>query len=243
MNNVNVESSEEPTESGALTSEGGTQEANQQQLNTEEEFQSSGSDSSSQDSSKAVSWENHKRALDDMHKFKQKNKELGDRIKQLEQKLEDYEQKHLKEQEDWKTLFEREKQRREEAERQANEVSESFFENQKFNKVKSLAYQAGLRGEAEDDLLRMEFDGVTAEQDERGHVRVYGAESFIEKLKKQKPHWFQQKNAPRINSGGHKKAEPQELTAEYMLELERKNHKKYKELLPKFVEQMKRQQT
>jgi len=205
---------------------------------SDQPIESSESDSTSKDQadsvSKTVPVEDHQRALRDMHAFKSQKKEL-------EKKVQELEITNLEQKEDWKATSEVHKKRAEEFENKYSGLKDSIFDNEKYNAIRNLALKAGIREEAEDDLSLVKLSGVEVESTSEGRMIVHGADTFVEKLKQQKPHWFKSNDVPKFNSGGANTSpiQDRELTAAYMVQLERKNPKQYKELYPKFVAQLK----
>lgn len=171
------------------------------------------------------------RIKDDMLKYKKENQEYKRMIESLKQQK-------LKEQNDYKTLYE-----------QSNAELEKFrvgyVTEKKREALKSAALKLGLRPEAEQDLELLGLDQIHEEFTSDGRIIVHGAEQLAEEMKKRRSHWFKSGEAPKFYSGGGSKAEiPQELTPQYMRSLEtskdQNDRKKYKELYPKFVEQLRK---
>lgn len=169
--------------------------------------------------------EGTKRALDDLHKFKKRYKDAEKEKQRLQQQIEEFQTQKLREQEDWKTLAEREAQAKKEALERYESLRESIYQNEKFNAVRSYAMQKGLIPEAERDLSLLSMDGVTVEATSEGRLIVHGAESFVDNtLLKDRSHWFRSKEVPRFNSGGagQKGGVTPEISASIVVELERK---------------------
>lgn len=144
---------------------------------------------------KTVSWDNHQRSLDDMHKFKKRTAEL-------EQKLGNIESERLKEKEDWKALAELEKNRADKAEADYKNTVSTIVNTQRLSEIKTVAIQSGLRKEAIADLELLDTSEVQVEATSSNRFLVHGATEYVERLKNQKPHWFAKDNPPNINSGG-----------------------------------------
>lgn len=147
------------------------------------------------DSTKVVPWNNHRRALDDMHKFKKRNVEL-------ETKLGEIEDQRLREKEDYKSLAEKYKADAVKYKAEAEQTTSAFVDTQKFSEVKSIALANGLRAEAVNDLDLLKLDAVELETTSSGRFNVSGAKDFVENLKRDKPHWFVDNVPPKINPGG-----------------------------------------
>ena len=146
-------------------------------------------------SPRTVSWENHQRALDDMHKFKQQ-------VQQLEAKLGDMQSESLKEKNDYKSLYEQTSEKLKSTEQKLTQQSDWIVKTQQFNEVKAAAVAAGLRSEALEDLDLIDMSGVKVEATSTGRFLVSGAKERVESLKKEKPHWFTVDRPPTINAGG-----------------------------------------
>lgn len=167
------------------------------------------------------------RLKDDMLKYKKESQESKKIIESLKQQK-------LKEQNDFKTLYET-------AHSELEQFRTGYVKEKKREALRSAVQKLGLRAEAEQDLDLLGLDPLTEELTTEGRVIVHGAEQYAQQLKQQRGHWFKTNEPPRINSGGGAKPDtPQTLTANYMVELERKDPKKYKELYPKYVEQLRK---
>ena len=145
--------------------------------------------------SKTVSWDNHKRVLDDMHTFKKK-------VSELETKLGDIESEKLKATNDFKTLYETEKEKRERAEAKANETLQWAANTQRFSVVKAEAEKQGLKKEAIADLELLDMSDIKVEATSTGRFIVEGAEDWVNAIKSKRSHWFTNPNPPPINGGG-----------------------------------------
>lgn len=193
---------------------------------------------------KTINPQDHERALKDMLKFKAKAKELETTLAQKEQDLLAKEQALLEKQNDYKSIAEiKEKQALDykakwETEAKKNQdFWETYYQNEKKNAVFKEALKAGLRKEAESDLDLIPYDDVAIERTDQGRVLTHGVDSFVEKLKQTRPHWFQSKGVANINSGGSNKSpvETGELTTAKMAEIQLKDPKKARELWPEYI--------
>lgn len=204
----------------------------------------------SQGAVKVVAFDDHKRALDDLHKFKRSASEAQLRADELERKMKEIEDQKLVERNEFKTLYERERDKSKELEGKYNSLTKNLFDDRKYNEVRAAALKAGLRPEAETDLELLDLNGVAVERTDKGRIIIHGAGEFVDDLKKKRPYWFQDSKVPNFNGGGAnppKDGAPRELTAEYMVELENKKRrgdkeaaKLYQELMPKYAEQARR---
>ncbi len=191
-------------ESGASTPEGSAQ-----------------GEQSKQESAKVVSYDDHKRALDDLHKFKSEWKKSQEAINASRAELESLKNQRLAEKEDYKTLAEKYQSELKQKETELNTFREGFFTSKKHDAVYAAALKAGLRSEAESDLTLLQLDGVEVERTDHGRVMVHGSDSYVERLKRERPHWFKNDEPPRVNSGGGKLSQNDPVTWDRVRELEK----------------------
>lgn len=157
----------------------------------------------------------HKRAVSDMLKFKNERDELASKLKAIEEK-------QLESEKNWQSLAARFKKEAETEREEKNKLVKSLERTQKFDEVKKAALEQGLLPTALTDLeLFPDLDGVAIEKTDQGRFIIHGAKDFVEKLKGSRPHWFEKKTPPKVDSGGGKsgaktdgaKVTPEELTA------------------------------
>lgn len=173
-------------ESGAPTSKSGTQTSEQKPEETKQE---------KEDLNRVVKFDDHKRALDDMHKYKKKVQEYEERLGQIESQ-------RLKEKEDFKTLAEMREKERDEYREKYESLNDSLISNKKYDAVHSAALKLGLRSEAEGDLGLLNLNEVNVEYTSEGRMLVHGVDEYVQNLKKTKPHWFKDTSVPNFNGGG-----------------------------------------
>jgi len=148
-----------------------------------------------QNQGKTVSWEDHQRVLTDMHKFKT---ELADAKKQIDDKANEALQKNG----DYQKLYDQEKAKVADLTKQLKDVIAFNANTHRLNEVKAAAATAGLRKEAVKDLELLDLSALPVELTSRNRYIVEGVGSFVDGLKVDKPHWFQNLNAPAVNTGG-----------------------------------------
>lgn len=192
--------------SGAQPDASGTREGTQSQQSGNE---------SDEPKRKTVSWDDHKRALDDLHRFKREAKEYQDKLNSMEAKS-------LAEKEDFKTLAERYQKEAEQLRTERDDRDKAYVYEKKYSQVLSKAQSAGLRNPSDLELIGL--DDIKHEITSEGRVLVSGVDEFVDHLKKTRPHWFQDGEIPTFNGGGasKKKTESEELTVGQFVELERK---------------------
>lgn len=175
-------------ESGASGGSGGAAPTAGNSTGTSVQNQSGGE-------TKTVSWENHQRALSDLHKFKSE-------AERLKTELGNQESERLKAANDYKGLYETEKAKREASDKKLSDFTNWTIQTQRFNEVKVLAQAEGLKKEALSDLELIDMEDVKVETTSTGRFIVQGAKDRVEKLKTERPHWFQTAQPPTINGGG-----------------------------------------
>ncbi len=197
---------------------------------------------SSDNQTRTISFEDHKRALDDMHRFKSQARELEQKYTQLQSQLDTKRKADLEGANDWKSLYEQEKAARAELENKHGSLRENIVYNEKFRAVNAALAKSGLRPDALKILERETLDSIEVEATSQGRFLVHGVDLFVDQFKKQFPFAFQETSPPKINAGGGATGSSfgdEELTPAYMVNLERTDKAKYYELMPKFLAQRK----
>lgn len=177
----------------------------------------------------------------DMHKYK-------NRVRELEAAQNQLETDRLKEKEEYKTLYEKSQEEANKWKKEAESGQALFSNTQKYEAVKRHAVQAGILDEAVDDLEMLDLEGVEIETTNKGRFTVRGAKEFVDSLKTKKPYWFKSVKAPKINpgGGGAKPTEKGDLTASDVYEAERQykagkiTQKQYYELHQRYLSQRKK---
>jgi len=165
--------------------------------------------------------------------YKQKLADVEAEKQRLAQELEQIQTSQLQEKENFKQLWENEKQKRTEAEEKAQKLSQTVFNNFKMSAIKEEALKAGILESAVEDLDIVDNSMVEVETTDQGRINVLGASDFIETLKAKKPHWFNRAGAPRVNNGTPGYEEPKQLTAAEIVKLQKEDPKKYHEIMMK----------
>lgn len=144
------------------------------------------------DASKFVPVENHERALQDMHKYKNE-------LNQLKSKIEAENLKSLKETEQWKAVAEMKEKEALEALESANQIKGAYINDRKMSAIREAAQKAGIIPQALNDLEVLDkWADVTVETTSTGRVNVIGAEQALDKFKASKPYLFG-KPVPKVN--------------------------------------------
>jgi len=177
-----------------------------------------------QEEEEKVSKAELKRVLDDLHKYKSKMKQFEEQLNVKDAELQSLNDQRLAEQNDHKTLAQQWKERFEAEKTKNEQFIDSFYLSKRQDAVLAAARKAGLRKEAEADLLSMSFDDTVAiEKTDHGRVIVHGADDWVRKeIIEQRSHWLEQKKAPSFNPGGGKvPLSEKDLNGSTLFELEK----------------------
>lgn len=171
------------------------------------------------------------RALQDLHKFKNENRQLKERLSNFEKQLQDQTAKTLREKEDWKTLYEQ-------ADKELKTFVQDVAVDKKKTAVLNAALKAGLINDRDIDFFPLEE--VKVDMTTRGKWLVEGVEDIIESQKKLRPYLFRETKPPVFNPGGsNAPAKTGTFTAEDLVAVEKKhgrNSQEFKQAWQKFRE-------
>lgn len=137
---------------------------------------------------------------------KAKNEILADLAKwkkearDAQAKLKEREESEMKAKAQWEELAKRKEEEANQYKADAERVKTSYLNEKKYSAVREAASRLGLRKEAVSDLDLLSLDGVNIETTSTGKINVLGADSFVEKLKQAKPHWFSSSQPPNVNT-------------------------------------------
>jgi len=167
--------------------------------------------------------------------YKQKLTEYEQQLQELREANENLKTQSLQEKQNYKELWELEKQKRAETEQRLQQDSEMFWGSLKMNAIEKAALNAGIRKEALEDLNYFDSSIVEIEKTDRGNVNIIGAEDFIESLKAKKPYLFTQAIPPNVNNGGAGFSTPKQMDPKEILALKEKDPKKYQEVMQELI--------
>jgi len=149
----------------------------------------------------------------------------------LAKQIEEMQTNQLQEKENFKQLWQNEKQKREAAENKLDGVTREHVNYLKTSAIKTEAMKLGIRPEAMEDLNMLDTSMVEIETTSTGNVNILGAKEFIDGLKEKKPFWFNKGNPPIINNampeGGAAKKKYTGAELEDLREKDPSAYKKY----------------
>jgi hypothetical protein len=145
----------------------------------------------------------------------------------ISKQLDEERQNKLKEQNNYKELYELEKGKRSQAEEKAIKISQSYFNGLKMSAIEQEALKAGIHDSALEDLSLIPNDIVQIETTSTGNANVLGAKEFVEYLKEKKPYLFKNGTPPRINNSNPTQVVPKELSPSEIIKLQQTNPDAY----------------
>jgi hypothetical protein len=121
-------------------------------------------------------------------------------LKQLQQKVEETEYTKLEETKNYKQLADTYKVKLNEAEKKAEDLAKSYFNDKKITAIKQKAVQEGIDQTCLKWLEKSEHNGVQIETTSTGNVNILGVDEFIQSFKQENPTFFPSKTPPTINN-------------------------------------------
>lgn len=143
----------------------------------------------------------HDRALKDLHRFKTQAREANDRISALEETIESLKAQGLKENNDYKALYEATKAKLDEATQKATSLKENVIYSERYRAVLPALQKAGLSPEAS-KLVEYADLSLLEVEPRNGRFEVHGIDTFVEAFKIEHPYAFRSKAPATVNSGG-----------------------------------------
>jgi hypothetical protein len=159
--------------------------------------------------------------------FQRKYAETEQRLAETTARLQQIEEEKLQSQNNYKTLWETEKQKREEAEGKAKQIQTSYVNGLKMSAIKEQALKLGIVEQAVDDLGLLDTSMVQTEFTTSGNVNIIGAQEFVEHIKNQRPFWFKGNTPPTVNNQAGNSAPPKDLSAHEILKMQKENPDAY----------------
>lgn len=178
-------------------------------------------------SNKQVNYEDHKRAIDDLHKYKSKWRESSEKIDELTQQLENMKQTSLKEKEDYKSLYEQTVGQLDEERNRNKSLKDSVIYSEKYRAVYPQLKKMGFRDEAQNLLDMLDLKDLEVETTSEGRFLVSGVDQWAETFKAKYPYAFKQALGPTVNSPGSSLPPKEDkLTPAKLFEIEKECRKK-----------------
>lgn len=149
--------------------------------------------------SRSVSWDDHQRALADLHRFKGQSKALSSQLAAMQSEFESLKGQIATEKKDFENLYVSEKSKREAIESEKTKLLNNVLNSERHRAAYPALKKAGLRDDAENLLDIISLDGIDVEATSSGRFTCSGIPDFIEDVKKKFPYAFQKPAAPLVN--------------------------------------------
>jgi hypothetical protein len=171
---------------------------------------------------KQVAFEDHKRALDDLHRFKQKAFDAEKAASDLKARLEAFDKTQKESQGDFKSLSEQYKTSADEWKSKYEGLKGTMVLTEKYKAASQALLKAGMKPEALKILEKDEFKDLEVEATTSGRFIVHGTDLYVDKFKQEFPFAFGTGQPPTINNGGGGAGASEEMiTPAKLLEIER----------------------
>lgn len=171
----------------------------------------------------------------DLIRFKKEAREAMELAEQLKTKLKEKENATLIEKEQYKELWEQEKQRAAEYENKITEFKQSYLEDKKRSAIEKEAIKLGIKP----NYLRFVYseagDSVEIETTSAGNINVLGAKEFMESFRESNPDLFKNEKAPYTNNARPQMNTGKTLTPMEIIKLQKKDPKAYNEYMNKMT--------
>lgn len=149
----------------------------------------------------------------------------------LAKEVEEIRTAKLKEQNNWKDLYEQEQKKASEYQEKLKKVSTSLVEDKMRTVIEREASKAGILPSALEDLDLIDKSIIEVETTSNGRINFHNVKEFVDSLKMKKPHWFGAHQDPNINNKRADYGAPKDLSTEEILDLQSKDPKKYNEIM------------
>ena len=155
-------------------------------------------------------------------KLRQANKELLEAHKRTQAELDSIKQNHLKEKEDYKSLFEQTSNENKTLKEDKERLQKSVIYSERFRAVFPELKKQGLVDQAHKYVEDLSLDDLEIETTSQGRFIVKGTGGWVERFKAENPLLFQTPKPANINTGGGRSADLQadEITPARIFELE-----------------------
>lgn len=196
------------------------------------------------DPGKTVPLADHKKALDEMHSTKETLKQTNAKLETLEATLKKIETDKAASAGDYKSLYEGVVKDKADVEKKFNDFKGAVVQDKRLGVLEGELRKLGLKDGSEGIMDLADINKLPFETTNKGRFLINGADQLAKELETKYPAAFDKGKPAKINTGGgNNGTEPDvtgDLTADYMVELETKDPKKYRELFPKYLEQRKK---
>ena len=184
---------------------------------------------------KTVDFSAYEATKNDMHKWKRQSQESERELKELRAQLEQRNKEELEGQQQYKALWEQSEAAKEKAEQKLNQVYDGLIKDKKVSSALDYARSLGLVEGAEEDLIGSDMSDIVVETTDQGSFLVHGSKEWVDRKFEAKKHWFTKPVVPPINNGvgQYQPGQAEEYTPKQMLNLQKEDPAKYREIMQK----------
>lgn len=164
------------------------------------------------------------RAIKEAATSKKLLRETQQRLKAMEDQMQDVKRKALTEKEDFKTLYEQEKEAHTSTQEEKNLLKQSVIRAERLRTLYPILKRMGLVDSGEKYLERESLEEIEVEVTSNGRILVTGAEEFAQQWRQENEILFKDRKAPVVNSGGgHYDGSVKNLTPAMLIQIEKKH--------------------
>ncbi len=150
---------------------------------------------------------------------------------QIQKELESIKTSKMKEQNQWKELYEVEQKKSMEAQERLSQISEALVADKMRIAIEKEVSKLGLVDSALEDLDMLDKSMIEIETTSSGKVHFNNVKEWAENLRAKKPHWFNSNAGPAINNKRPGSYEKVEISADEILALEKTDKAAYYKLM------------
>lgn len=200
---------------------------------------------------KAVDLKTHKAVLDKYHNTNNELKKLQGDFEKLKNEMKSKNDQSSADKGDFKSLYETLKTEKEQLQSKFNEYRNAAINTRRAEALEAELKKQGLKPGNESVIDFADFEQMPHELTSRGRILVHGVEETAQKLKEKYSFAFGTKETPRINNGGTggggtgdsgakdgSEFTDDQLTPQFMIEMEKKDKAMYRTLHPRFAKLM-----
>lgn len=185
---------------------------------------------------KTVPQEDFDKVKNEASVFKTKATELETKLNALTEQITNDKKKSIEDKGDFKSLYETVKGEKEALQTKYSDFQKTVFNSEKLKSLETELKKRGLKVGSEAITDMADLSKMPHELTTMGRILVHGVEEVANDLEKKYGFAFSKGNPPVINGGGGGDGGGgEDLTPQYMVELETKDPKKYRELLPQYL--------
>lgn len=175
--------------------------------------------------------------------------EISNKFKALEDKARSSDLNALKGAQEWEKVAKLKEEEAQAANEKLSLFQTAYLKDKRTAALKEEALKNGILTSSIDDLDKFDFPEVIVEATSQGRTNILGVDRAIQRLKRERSHWFAGKVAPNLNTNSQtivnsndKPITPQDINAAELEARKTGNHNPYHDLVKRYTAQRKQQQ-